>query len=112
VVARLLILLIRLYQLVVSPLLGPVCRFEPSCSRYTLQCIEGHGALRGSWLGLLRILRCHPFHPGGYDPPPPPRQRSAPVPRLDAGQEVASDAAMPPAPAERDGAEPPAAPER
>ncbi|MBN2193575.1 MAG: membrane protein insertion efficiency factor YidD [Polyangiaceae bacterium] len=92
-VARVLIRLIRLYQLVLAPLLGPVCRFEPSCSRYTMQCIEGHGALRGSWLGLRRLLKCHPFHPGGYDPPPPPRE--APTPRpLPSPHETTSDAAV------------------
>ena len=69
-IARLLLLLIRAYQLVLSPLLGRGCRFEPSCSRYTAQCIEMHGALRGSWFGAKRIARCHPFHPGGFDPPP------------------------------------------
>lgn len=69
--ARLLLLLIRAYQLVLSPLLGPVCRFTPSCSRYTATCIERHGALRGSWLGVKRIGRCHPWNPGGHDPPPP-----------------------------------------
>jgi putative membrane protein insertion efficiency factor len=71
--ARALILLIRIYQRTLSPLLGPVCRFEPSCSRYAVKCLEYHGALRGSWLSVRRIARCHPFNPGGYDPPPPPR---------------------------------------
>jgi putative membrane protein insertion efficiency factor len=66
----LLLALIRLYQLTLSPFVGRACRFEPSCSRYTASCIELHGAARGSWLGLKRIARCHPFHPGGYDPPP------------------------------------------
>lgn len=70
-IRRLLLLLIRIYQWTLSPLLGPVCRFEPSCSRYTATCIERFGALRGSWLGIRRVCRCHPFHPGGYDPPPP-----------------------------------------
>jgi putative membrane protein insertion efficiency factor len=69
-IARLLLLAIRTYQLLLSPLLGRSCRFEPSCSRYTATCIERHGALRGSWLGARRIARCHPFHPGGFDPPP------------------------------------------
>jgi putative membrane protein insertion efficiency factor len=69
--ARLLMLLIRIYQQTLSRLLGPVCRFEPSCSRYTHECLRLHGAARGSWLGFRRIIRCHPFHPGGYDPPPP-----------------------------------------
>lgn len=71
-VARLMLLVIRAYQIVLSPFLGNVCRFEPSCSRYTAACIQSHGALRGGWLGFLRICRCHPFHPGGFDPPPPP----------------------------------------
>jgi putative membrane protein insertion efficiency factor len=71
--ARALILLIRIYQRTLSPLLGPVCRFEPSCSRYAAKCLEYHGALRGSWLSARRIARCHPWNPGGYDPPPPPR---------------------------------------
>jgi putative membrane protein insertion efficiency factor len=70
-IARLLIGLIRVYQWALSPLLGRACRFEPSCSRYTVQCIELHGAARGSWLGAKRIARCHPFHAGGFDPPPP-----------------------------------------
>jgi hypothetical protein len=70
-VAWLLVGLIRIYQLVISPLLGPRCRFYPSCSRYTARALAEHGALRGSWLGLRRIGRCHPFHPGGFDPVPP-----------------------------------------
>jgi uncharacterized protein len=61
---------IRIYQCLLSPLLGNCCRFEPSCSRYTLLCIERLGPVRGTWLGLLRLLRCHPFCPGGHDPPP------------------------------------------
>ncbi len=65
--------LIRVYQLLISPFFGQVCRFHPSCSRYTAECLLHHGALRGTWLGVRRISRCHPFHPGGYDPPPPPR---------------------------------------
>jgi putative membrane protein insertion efficiency factor len=61
---------IRVYQWLLSPLLGNCCRFEPSCSRYALLCIERLGPLRGSWLSLRRLLRCHPFCPGGHDPPP------------------------------------------
>jgi putative membrane protein insertion efficiency factor len=76
-VARFLIALIRVYQLTLSRLIrltmGNVCRFEPSCSQYAAACLAGHGALRGSLLSLKRLCRCHPFHPGGYDPPPPPR---------------------------------------
>ncbi|MGW8194401.1 MAG: membrane protein insertion efficiency factor YidD [Desulforhopalus sp.] len=56
------------YQYAVSPFLPPTCRFVPSCSTYTIQAIEKHGAVRGSLLGLWRILRCHPFSRGGYDP--------------------------------------------
>ena len=74
-VARGLIALIRGYQLLISPWFGPVCRFHPTCSRYTAECLRLHGPLRGCFLGLRRILRCHPFHPGGYDPPPLPRPR-------------------------------------
>jgi uncharacterized protein len=59
--------LIRLYQLVVSPLLPPACRFYPSCSRYALEAIARHGALRGSALALARLARCHPWNPGGVD---------------------------------------------
>lgn len=69
-IARLLVLLIRGYQLVLSPLIGPSCRFEPSCSRYAAACIRAHGAGRGSLLSFLRVCKCHPFHPGGFDPPP------------------------------------------
>lgn len=67
-----LLFLIRLYQMTLSRLLGPSCRFEPSCSHYTATCIERFGALRGSWLGIKRIGRCHPLNPGGFDPPPHP----------------------------------------
>ncbi len=65
-----LLFLIRLYQMTLSRLIGSSCRFEPSCSRYTATCIERFGALRGSWLGIKRIGRCHPLNPGGFDPPP------------------------------------------
>ena len=66
----LLIVPIRLYQWLISPLLGPRCRFYPSCSHYTIEAIETHGVLCGTWLGLKRVLRCHPGHPGGVDPVP------------------------------------------
>ena len=61
---------IRLYQWLLSPLLGPKCRFYPSCSHYALTALERFGTLRGSYLAVRRIARCHPFHPGGYDPVP------------------------------------------
>ncbi|MCL2777594.1 MAG: membrane protein insertion efficiency factor YidD [Polyangiaceae bacterium] len=70
---RILMSIVRLYQLVVSPLLGRSCRFEPSCSRYAMACLDTHGAVHGSLLSLKRLCKCHPFHPGGYDPPPGPR---------------------------------------
>ena len=73
--ARLLIGLISGYRMFVSPLLGPRCRFYPSCSAYALEAIRVHGAARGSWLAVRRIGRCHPFHPGGLDPVPPARIR-------------------------------------
>jgi putative membrane protein insertion efficiency factor len=60
--------LIRGYQLVISPMLPPSCRFTPTCSVYTMEAIRRYGALRGSYRGVRRLLRCHPFHPGGYDP--------------------------------------------
>jgi putative membrane protein insertion efficiency factor len=62
--------MIRVYQLTLSRTMPPSCRFYPSCSEYTLQAIAKYGALKGSWLGVKRIARCHPFHPGGYDPVP------------------------------------------
>ena len=65
--SRLLQALIRGYQLVVSPMLGPRCRFYPSCSAYALEAVRRHGALRGCWLAGRRLLRCHPWNPGGVD---------------------------------------------
>lgn len=62
------ITLLRFYKLSVSPLLPPACRFMPTCSEYALEAIERYGALRGGWMGLRRLSRCHPFHPGGFDP--------------------------------------------
>ncbi len=69
--ARLLMLPITGYRRFISPLLGPRCRFAPSCSEYALSALAAHGAARGLWLAIKRIARCHPFHPGGYDPVPP-----------------------------------------
>lgn len=65
-----LIALIQMYRWFVSPLLGPSCRFHPTCSCYAQEALARHGALRGSWLAVRRIGRCHPWHPGGYDPVP------------------------------------------
>lgn len=70
-VARALVAAVRFYKKWISPLLPPSCRFEPSCSMYAAEAIAVHGALRGSWLALRRLLRCGPWHPGGYDPVPP-----------------------------------------
>ncbi|WP_419825017.1 membrane protein insertion efficiency factor YidD [Anoxybacterium hadale] len=61
-------LLIRGYQKLISPLFPASCRFYPTCSQYFLQAVEKYGAVKGSFLGVKRILKCHPFHPGGYDP--------------------------------------------
>ncbi len=65
-----LILLVRIYQYAVSPMLGRNCRFDPSCSDYAVQALRRHGAFKGFWLALRRLGRCHPWHPGGYDPVP------------------------------------------
>jgi putative membrane protein insertion efficiency factor len=62
--------LIRLYQIVLAPILPPACRFTPSCSCYTLEALRKYGFCKGAWLGLRRIVRCNPWHPGGYDPVP------------------------------------------
>ncbi|HUP99953.1 MAG TPA: membrane protein insertion efficiency factor YidD [Aeromicrobium sp.] len=67
---RLLIVLLRAYRFAISPLYGQVCRYYPSCSAYALEAVEGHGAARGSWLALRRVLRCHPWAAGGVDPVP------------------------------------------
>jgi len=62
--------LLRCYKRFLSPLLPPMCRFEPTCSVYTMQAVEKYGVIRGVWLGARRLLRCHPFNPGGWDPVP------------------------------------------
>jgi putative membrane protein insertion efficiency factor len=68
--ARVVVLLIGVYQRAISPALPRRCRFEPTCSAYTIEAVREHGALRGLGLGLRRIIRCHPFNPGGVDPVP------------------------------------------
>jgi hypothetical protein len=70
IIARLAVLMVRGYQVTLSPLLPSACRYQPSCSSYMIEAVERHGALRGVWLGARRILRCHPFARGGYDPVP------------------------------------------
>lgn len=70
-IARLLVGLVRTYRTWISPVLPPSCRFEPSCSAYALEALGTHGALRGTWLIVRRLLRCGPWHPGGWDPVPP-----------------------------------------
>ncbi len=83
---RLLVLLLRGYRFAISPLYGQVCRYYPSCSAYALQAVTEHGSLRGSWLAVRRIARCHPWAAGGVDPvpsrhdlqhPPPTRTQGA-----------------------------------
>ena len=71
---HLIIFVLRGYQVAVSPWLGVCCRFTPSCSAYCIEAVRGHGCLKGLWLGLCRIGKCHPWHPGGVDPVPMPRR--------------------------------------
>ncbi len=70
---KLVLVLIQFYRYAISPLMGHHCRFYPSCSSYAHEAISRHGLLRGGWLTLKRLGRCHPWHPGGYDPVPPAR---------------------------------------
>ncbi|MFN0099983.1 MAG: membrane protein insertion efficiency factor YidD [Gemmatimonadaceae bacterium] len=72
-----LIFFVRGYQVLISPLLPPACRYTPSCSHYAIDALAKHGAIRGSWLAARRIARCHPFHPGGHDPVPDPQPKSS-----------------------------------
>ncbi len=68
--AKILIGLVRIYRLLLSPLIGMHCRFHPTCSQYMIEAIERHGSIKGTWLGLHRLSRCHPWHKGGIDPVP------------------------------------------
>lgn len=68
---KILIGVIRFYKKYISPLFPPVCRFQPTCSQYAIEAIQIHGAAKGCWLAVRRLLKCHPWHPGGYDPVPP-----------------------------------------
>jgi uncharacterized protein len=77
---RALMLPIVFYRRFISPLFGPVCRYQPTCSTYALRALRTHGALRGGWLAVRRIARCHPFHAGGYDPVPPRKGAASPDP--------------------------------
>jgi putative membrane protein insertion efficiency factor len=74
---RILIGLIRAYQYAISPLLGPHCRFHPTCSHYAIEAVERHGLIHGGFLALRRVSRCHPWHEGGFDPVPTERQTSS-----------------------------------
>lgn len=67
--SAILIGMVRLYQIFLSPFLGGQCRFQPTCSHYFIDAVKKYGAISGSYRGIRRILRCHPYHPGGYDPP-------------------------------------------
>lgn len=70
IIQKIIIYLIKVYQVGISPYIGAHCRYTPTCSTYFMQAVEKYGALKGSFLGIKRILRCHPWHPGGYDPVP------------------------------------------
>jgi putative membrane protein insertion efficiency factor len=77
-VKHLLIWMLKGYRLVISPLYGQVCRYHPSCSAYALEAVTEHGSLRGSWLAVRRVGRCHPWADGGYDPVPPAAEHRSP----------------------------------
>ena len=92
-VSRVLLVLLEGYRRWISPLLGPRCRFAPSCSAYAAEAVRVHGAAVGSWLAVRRIARCHPFHPGGHDPVPPARpSRVGPRPSTSAPSPAVLDA--------------------
>ncbi|MGO3869209.1 MAG: membrane protein insertion efficiency factor YidD [Alcaligenes sp.] len=81
-----LVLLVRGYQLFISPLLGPRCRFYPTCSQYAIQALQAHGPFKGTWLAARRLVRCHPWHPGGHDPVPALGDRSKQSPKQAGGE--------------------------
>jgi putative membrane protein insertion efficiency factor len=68
--AKFFVMVVRGYQMIISPLLPPACRYTPSCSQYAIDALQRHGALKGTWLAARRIARCHPFRAGGHDPVP------------------------------------------
>ena len=84
--------MIRFYRNGISPFTPPSCRFQPTCSEYAYEAIETYGAVRGSWMGLRRILRCHPWGGSGWDPVPHPEVEGSPEARLDAGDADGSGA--------------------
>jgi putative membrane protein insertion efficiency factor len=84
---HLLIGLLKVYRFAISPLYGPVCRYHPTCSAYALEAVTEHGSLRGSWLAVRRVLRCHPWAAGGYDPVPPREPAPTPSPEPDADRQ-------------------------
>ena len=75
--SRLLVWILRAYQVMLSPMLGQSCRFYPSCSHYAIEALRTHGAARGSYLAARRVCRCHPFNEGGVDPVPPPQHKNS-----------------------------------
>jgi putative membrane protein insertion efficiency factor len=89
-VKHVLIWMLRAYRFAISPLYGQVCRYHPTCSAYALQAVTRHGSLRGTWLAVRRVGRCHPWAAGGYDPVPPAREHAQPSPRPPARPEPAT----------------------
>jgi uncharacterized protein len=73
--------LLKAYRFAISPLYGQVCRYHPTCSAYALEAVQTHGAMRGTWLAVRRVARCHPWAAGGLDPVPPPKNRRSSTPR-------------------------------
>lgn len=75
-VKKVLIGIIRFYRAFISPLFPPTCRFQPTCSQYAIEAVERFGVIAGTWLAVKRVLRCHPLHPGGYDPVPMAKEKN------------------------------------